>query len=414
MVSSHVIVYSTGESLFHEIKEAVPETLRRSIVLHSVHDLTQLVDQARDLSPIAVVIDYSGDFDSFRTTIREVLSVSPDTVVAGAYHPHQLETTSVDQLFVSGVREGVQDFLKRPVSSSDLKQMLERVRRSSGKMRSSTATTVAFMSNKGGVGKSTLSVNTATRLAQKHPGEVLLIDASLQMGVCAPMLNLRPELSLLDAIRERERLDPTLIRQLATPHSSGLELLAAPPDAIAATEIDEQLMTRVLNLARRTYRYVIIDTFPLFDRIVMSVLDTADLAVIVLDNVVPTILSIRHLLELLDEIGHPEERQRIAVNRMTSLPGHPTKSDVESSIGRSVDYLFPFKKQVLSAANTGQPFALKSSWWSPLEKPLSALVAEIEDFRRVPARSLESENSPAISDVSIDGESPKGEGPDDG
>ena len=39
-----------------------------------------------------------------------------------------------------------------------------------------------------GVGKSTLAVNLATSLAMRYPEDVLLIDTSLQMGVCAPML----------------------------------------------------------------------------------------------------------------------------------------------------------------------------------------------------------------------------------
>ena len=44
------------------------------------------------------------------------------------------------------------------------------------------------------------------------------------------LLDLRPETSLTDAVRERDRLDETLIRRLATPHECGLHLLAAPAD----------------------------------------------------------------------------------------------------------------------------------------------------------------------------------------
>ena len=389
MSSSHLIVYSPDRTLYEEIHDAMPSGLRTSVVSHWAPDLTHAVDLARDLSPFATVIDYVGEFETFRAAIREIRSVALDTVVSGAYHPNQIESTAVDQLFVAGVRVGAQDFLRRPISSSDLQQLLDRSRLAGKSLKSTSGTTVAFLSNKGGVGKSTLAVNVATRLAQQHPGEVLLIDASLQMGVCAPMLNLRPETTLLDAIRERQRLDSTLIRQLATPHACGLELLAAPPDAVSATEIDEQLMTRVLNLARRTYRYVVIDTFPMFDRIVMSILDTADLAFIVLDNVVPTVLSIRHLLELLDELGHPQQRQRIAVNRMTSVTGHPTRQDMEATIDRQIDYVFPYDKRALTSANLGQPFALSPSWWSPLEKNLKLIVRDIEQYRREPVRENE-------------------------
>jgi Flp pilus assembly CpaE family ATPase len=68
---------------------------------------------------------------------------------------------------------------------------------------------VAFESNKGGVGKSTLAVNIACGLAERHPDRVLLVDASFQMGACASMLDLQPPTSMADAHRERQRLDTT-------------------------------------------------------------------------------------------------------------------------------------------------------------------------------------------------------------
>jgi len=66
-----------------------------------------------------------------------------------------------------------------------------------------------------------VSVNVSCALARRHPGRVLLVDASLQLGMAASMLDLTPAATLTDAVRERERLDVTLIRQLATPHECG-------------------------------------------------------------------------------------------------------------------------------------------------------------------------------------------------
>ena len=95
------------------------------------------------------------------------------------------------------------------------------------------------------MGKSTTAVNAAVGLAVRHPERVLLIDASLQMGVCASLLDLTPATSLTDVVREKDRLDETLIRQLAVPHKSGLHLLAAPADAVEAGDIDDEVMSRI-------------------------------------------------------------------------------------------------------------------------------------------------------------------------
>ena len=125
----------------------------------------------------------------------------------------------------------------------------------------------------------------------RHPERVLLVDASLQMGVCASLLDLTPTTSLSDVVREKDRLDETLIRQLAMPHSSGLHLLAAPADAVEAADIDDEVISRILTLARHTYDFVMVDTFPMLDRAIVAVLDLSDRAYVVLENVVPTVLG---------------------------------------------------------------------------------------------------------------------------
>jgi len=382
----HILLVARDEGLREEVESALATASHRQVVLHEARDLTRAVDLARDLSPVLSIVDMPGDIEAFKVTLREIQAVSPGTAIAGAYRSDAFSSEVWEQakqgaIFVEALRVGARDFLRRPISSIDLHQLIERAAAPSPATAAVAGVMVAFISNKGGVGKTTLAVNVATRLAQRHPGEVLLIDASLQMGICAPMLDLRPKTSLLDTIRERSRLDVTLIRQLTTPHSSGLDLLAAPPDAVSATEIDDEHLSRVLNLVRRSYRYVVVDTFPMFDRIIMAILDAADLGYIVLDNVVPTVLSIVQLQQLLDGLGYPEEKRRIAVNRMMRVSGNPTQADIETTLRCPVDHLLPFDKRAITAANIGRPFALTPGWWSGIEKGLRGIVREIEGLR---------------------------------
>src|SRR5207237_6082693 len=128
----------------------------------------------------------------------------------------------------------------------------------------------AFLGNRGGVGKSALSVNVACGLARRYPDEVLLVDTSLQVGTCAMLLDLKPTTSIVDAIRERDRLDKTLLRHLTLRHGSGLRLLAAPTDALEGSEVDDEAISRIINMARRSFEYVVIDTFPMLDSVLMT------------------------------------------------------------------------------------------------------------------------------------------------
>ena len=162
---------------------------------------------------------------------------------------------------MEAVRIRVDGLLERPLSSRELQPIVPRLeevlRREAG-----TGRIIAFHSTKGGVGKSTLSINTACALAQSHPDQVLLVDCSLQLGVCSAALDLHGSATLADAVREHDRLDATLLRQLAEPHSSGLRLLSAPRDAVDASDVTEDGITRLLAVAREGFEFVIVDTFP--------------------------------------------------------------------------------------------------------------------------------------------------------
>ena len=136
------------------------------------------------------------------------------------------------------------------------------------------------------------------------------------------MLDVQPESTLSDAVAERDRLDATMIRQIATQTPYGVHLLAAPRDAVEAMEVDDTVISRIITLARRTYDFVIVDTFPMFDRVVVAALDLSDRTYVVLENVVPTLLGGVTLLDVLERIGFPVERQRLIVNRSQRIAGN--------------------------------------------------------------------------------------------
>jgi pilus assembly protein CpaE len=196
------------------------------------------------------------------------------------------------------------------------------------------------------------------------------------MGVCAAMLDLQPTLTLVDAAREHARLDETLLEHFAVMHDSGLHLLAAPADAVEGSEVTEETVSRVLSLARRSYDYVIVDTFPMFDRVIMAVLDQTDLAYVVIENVVPTLLGAEKFLKLLDSVGFPVAKQRLVINRYTSRSNLPP-SDAAERLERDIDLVVPFDYRLYKAANLGKPFSATTHRFSQTARRLRQLVDHI-------------------------------------
>jgi pilus assembly protein CpaE len=115
-------------------------------------------------------------------------------------------------------------------------------------------------------------------------------------------------------------------------------------------------------LARRTFRYTIIDTFPLLDGTMMTVMDLSDVVYIVMQGTAPSVVGIARFLPVLRTLGFSAERQRIVLNHnYKSFPGDLSTTDIEGRLGRPIDHVIPYQKRILVSMNTGEPSILRGS-----------------------------------------------------
>ena len=343
-INTNVVVLCTDTRLREEMESALGSLSQYRATGYFAANLHEAIKAVRNRRPRLVVVEIGGDLADVKSLADELSASRARTRRWRALFCRKFIPLRERRAHCSWRRfePASKTFCGGPLSSTELGDLLGRVLKSGGTRGGAVpGKIVTFVSNKGGVGKSTLAVNAACGLALRHPERVLLIDLSIQMGVCASMLDLRPPATVTDAVRQRDRLDETLLRQVATVHSSGLHLLAAPSGAVEAAEIDDEFVIRLLTLARRAYDFVVVDTFPMIDRVMLAVLDLSDRAYVVVENVVPTLLGAIKFVELLDGLGVDRSRQRVVLNRFTSLPGSLPAADVAQRLGREVDFVLP-------------------------------------------------------------------------
>ena len=348
------------------------------LALHVEADQRRAIARALERKVDLILVELQHDADSMVQLCLDLKDADYPPPVVAVYRAQEFGDDQLSERFVSLVRAGVQDFLARPLSLADLRGLLERVAPTGERAPSNVGRVVSFIGSKGGVGKSTLSVNTAVTLARS--GSVLIVDASLQHGVAADLLDLEPRASLADAAREVDRLDASLLSSLTSQHSSGVDVLCAPANAIEAAAVVDTVLARAVSVARRAYDYVVIDTFPLLDSVTLAVLDLSDLVYVVLNNSLPTVNGTAGLLDVLDQLGIDPNRSRVVLNCT-----HPGRSlspvDVATRLEREIDYVVPYSAQVLQAANTGKPPAQgirRIGRWGRALKSLAEDAAQVD------------------------------------
>ena len=376
-----ILIVGRDRSLEEEFRVSLSGVPDVRGVLHFAPTYRQALEVVRDRQPNLVVIEIDRDVEEVVGLSKELHDLTPGAAVAAAFRPDRLEQSqSESAAIIELMRAHVRDFLRRPLSTTELRLVIDRLFSKSATAAPLPAgRVVSFVSNKGGAGKSTLAVNVACALAQRHPDDVLLVDLSLQLGTCALMLDLTPATTLIDVVRERDRLDETLLRQLTLRHPTGLHLLAAPGDAVEAADVDDEAVARILNIARRTFKYVVVDTFPVIDSIVMAVLDFSDSVCVVVQGTAPSVAGAARLLPVLDGLGFPPSRQRLVLNyNYKNFLGNLRAPDIADRLGRAIDYVVSYERRILVSMNTGSPHILHAGRWRRFRRTIDHIVADVD------------------------------------
>lgn len=369
-----VLAVGTDEDLGDEVGAALTDARG---ALRFEHGFAAAAAALRRREVDLVLVDLGPDAKALRAFAAELRALAPDAVVLGLRPGGERDLD--DAVLVEALRARFDDVVRRPVSSAELQPWIHRALHRGRDAREREGVLVVFHSTKGGVGKSTLAVNTACMLAERHPDAVLLLDVSVQLGTCAAALDLEPGATLADAALERERLDATMLRQLAAPHRTGLRLLAAPRDAVEAAEVDEESLARVLAVARRSFAFVVADTLPVVDGLSLTLLENAQLAYLVNQGTVPDVIGAARLLGVLDGVGIEAARRRVVLNRNTPrFAGSLSVAQVADRLGCAVDHEVPWDRRVYTGTNLGEPLALRARRRFGWGAAIARIVAEIE------------------------------------
>ncbi|TVT85003.1 AAA family ATPase [Pseudomonas sp. H3(2019)] len=214
------------------------------------------------------------------------------------------------------MQAGARDVLPEPIAETELVAALSRlvteVRVNSG----AEGKLIAVMGAKGGSGSTLLACNLAHQLSVKG-GNTLLLDMDLQFGSVTHYLDVAQSHSHLEVLQQVEDMDSVALRGFCSHFSPTLHVLGGRAGELCLPQdAQPEQLDALLQLARASYDWVVVDLPRQIDHLTGSVLEQADRVYVVVQQSVSHLRDASSLTRILrEDLGVRGDQLQVVVNR---------------------------------------------------------------------------------------------------
>ncbi len=270
-------------------------------------------------------------------------------------------------LLPAAMRAGIRDVVDLTQGSEELRDAVERaivwadnLRQLRGEMAakpSQRGMVISVFSSKGGTGKTFLTTNLASAIAELSGQDTAVVDLDVDMGDVFSYYGTEPTKRVGDLIGLGEGADHETV--MANSHRLGDHIygFGAVPDP-AMQPPGGEAVGKYLRVLRQNFAYVVVDASADYTDLALACFDLSDAICLVTGLDVVGVKHLSKALETLLTIGLPRERFRIVLNRADSKVGLDA-GDVERVMKIQVDTMIPSSRLVPMSLNKGRPVVLE-------------------------------------------------------
>jgi pilus assembly protein CpaE len=335
-----------------------------------IRNAIRLLETDTDLH--AVIADISG-LDDPMAALEDLARVCPPDVLVA------LIGDNTDIAFYRQVHAiGACEYLSKPLTRDAVQTLLRpKLIGTEPDIADRGGNVIAICGAQGGAGATSIGVNLAMQLAETTKAKVALLDLHLQGGETAVLLGVQPGPGLRIALEDPARADWLFLERAAIEINPRVRLIAADEALDAELNITEDGVRHVLDLLRRRFNYIVVDTpvplVPAFRPVIA-------LSRHVLVLLEAEVTGLRNALALRKVVTGIAGKNRVftVLNRADRAGGLP-RALIDKGLGGPPEMVIPdLGKRMTEAVNRGVPAITRIP---ALRRHLAPIVREIAGIR---------------------------------
>jgi pilus assembly protein CpaE len=319
----------------------------------------------RDRPATVVVIIQPGDHEYFDQLVE----------IAAKHHNDIFLILISDEISASDykrlVRTGGAEWASAKAGSREVVEIItrrgqqERTYDKRSVSRNLPPVTVAFIPSAGGVGNTTLIIESAIYLQTikaTQDRKICIVDLDFQTSHVCDYLDSEARLQIAEFSSAPDRLDEHLLDSFKTSHSSGIDIFAAPRSKFPSEELNIDALDALFSMIAKRYDLVFVDFPVTWFSWTAQVITACEGAVITGINTIP---NLRQVLETLTFVrtAAPTLKIGIALNRceknlLGSISG---RKQIERLLPDEELFFLGNRGEATESVNMGVPMMLGPS-----------------------------------------------------
>ena len=268
--------------------------------------------EIQEINPRVVVVRLEPNMQQALALIRRIYRDFPHVaILAGTIK-------DTNEIVRQAVQSGADECLTGMIDRSALMSAFERIARRRGWDDAyADSRVITVFSTKGGVGCTTIATNLAANIASESEDKtVVIIDLCTQFGNVLAFMKVQANDTLPEVVRNKDRLDSSLIRNCLAKHPSGALVVPSPTDVTGIDgEIDPEEWGETLDVLKSLTDYVIVDCDHSFSDLNIAALDKSDTILLVTDMLIPSIHNTKRCLGIFKQVEYNQDKTKLILNR---------------------------------------------------------------------------------------------------